>query len=202
MSTPPMATSLNEVSFSSPELEASPPFMRTNRVNEFSGKIGGHELKNQKPGTLLGNFAEQWQSYPMYSGAMPVSPAMHAYQLIPTVPIPRIEVIASAYQQQYYLDPQSPAYMSLQHLSRSSMEWRNVEEERFCRMNQQYDYPQQHQNQGPIVHQIPISADIAVRPSTGSTMLPYFEMLCLIRLNRAVKIHIRMIMMFIGDIII
>ncbi|XP_058105924.1 uncharacterized protein LOC131249287 [Magnolia sinica] len=143
---PPSPNALNSMNLVGPTSEPFPSLTNTNRLDKFN------------------------------SGAMPFPPGMHAFQMLPDVRVPGMEFPVSPFQQQYYLDGQSPPYMQPQHLSRSHMPLRHTEEERLCRMHQQYFYLQQLQNHGSEVHQIQAGANLPMGPLARSPRQHYFEL--------------------------
>ncbi|KAF8398594.1 hypothetical protein HHK36_017525 [Tetracentron sinense] len=164
-----------------------------NGLDKFDAEMNGQEsakflkldvleLKKQKPDStqLINNFSgdmgEQGQNLSAYSGAMPLDRGMQTFQVLSGGPVPRVEFPVTPYQQQYFLDAQSPLpYMQPQQLSQSHITWRHMEEEQYYRRHQQFMYLQQLRNQqSEAQHTIQASGNA----TTGQRNLrqPYFDM--------------------------
>ncbi|XP_043690642.1 pumilio homolog 5-like [Telopea speciosissima] len=166
----------------------------SNGVNKLSAEMNGQgsmkflklnvqELEKQKPGSyqplenLSDDLGEQLLRLPMYSASMPLSQGMHAFQVLSS-PAPGVEFPVMPYQQQYFMDTQSPVpYLQPQETGRSPLSWRHMEEERYCRMHQQNLYLQQLRNQGSEA-QLSMQANVnsILGPMTRNLRQPYFEM--------------------------
>lgn len=148
-------------------------------------KIGNHgnvdfsgsnylELKKQMPESLSSDLLEQQPSFPVYSGAMPLNPRVHAYQMLPNIPVPGIEFTTSPYQQQFLFDAQASTFMPPQHLGQSNNEWQSLEEERYYRLHQQYLYQQLHNHRSEVL-QLQKNMNSAIKTFSGSQVKPYYE---------------------------
>ncbi|KAF8403987.1 hypothetical protein HHK36_012097 [Tetracentron sinense] len=147
-------------------------------------KLDVQELKKQKPGSckpiesFSGDLVEQKQSLPVYPGSMPLAHDMQGFQVLSSVPFPGVEFPMTPYQQQYFLETQYPLpYMQAQQLRQSHITFRNMEDERYCRMHQQYIYLQRLRNQQSEAHPpIQASGNVANGLITRNLRQPYFEM--------------------------
>ncbi|KAF8395983.1 hypothetical protein HHK36_017594 [Tetracentron sinense] len=167
----------------------------SNGLNKFDEEMNGQdsanflnldvqELKKQKSGScqLIENFSsdlgEQGPGLSVYSGAMPLARGMHAFQVLSNVPVPGAEFPVTPYQQQYFLDRQSPLpCMQPQQLSQSNITWRHMEEQQYSRMHQQYMYLQRLWNQQSEAHHpIQASGNANNGMITRNPMQPYFDM--------------------------
>ncbi|XP_010257692.1 PREDICTED: uncharacterized protein LOC104597686 [Nelumbo nucifera] len=146
-------------------------------------KLNVQELKKQNPGShqllenLSGDIGEQLQSAQVYSPSTPLAAGLHAFQVVPNITVPGVEFPVTPFQQQCFLDTQSPLpYMQPQPLNQPHITWRQLEEERYCRMHQQYLYLQQLCNQGSD-GQVPTHAsrNAAFGSMTRDPRRPYFE---------------------------
>ncbi|XP_010276396.1 PREDICTED: uncharacterized protein LOC104611153 isoform X2 [Nelumbo nucifera] len=153
------------------------------QVNTKFLKLNAQELNKQYPRShqLLENLScdlgEQLQRLQMYSPSTPLAAGMQSFQVLQNIPVPGVDFPVAPFQQQYFMEAQSPLpYMQPQPLNRSHITWRQLEEERYCRMHQQYLYLQQLCNQGSENH-VPsqASGNVAIGSIAGSQRQPYFE---------------------------
>ncbi|XXG42641.1 hypothetical protein AAC387_Pa01g2868 [Persea americana] len=175
---------LNSVNLVNPTSKFYPPFANVNGIGKFNGEMNSREseMKMQIRGPIESfpsdNRGEQLQSLPVYPGAMSFPSGMHAPPMLTKAPVPGIDFAVPAFQQQYYLDAQSPyiqAQQPQQHLNGSHIAWRHMEEEQLCRMPQ-YFYLPQLQNHESELHPVQATTNLVMGSMTKGPRQSYTEM--------------------------
>ncbi|KAJ0982551.1 hypothetical protein J5N97_010806 [Dioscorea zingiberensis] len=167
-----ITTMMDGVHVPCPESESYPALTRINGVNKFNARMDVQSdsefLEKKRQEVLQHDFQEQQQSIAVNSRFMPLKNAENnAFQLLPGVPFPGMELTASAFQQQYYLDVHSTAC-----LPSHNMAWQNIEGGGgHYNMHQQLFCPPYHQKS-----EFPNGTFSGIRSSTGSTNGPYIKL--------------------------
>ncbi|RZC77788.1 hypothetical protein C5167_001999 [Papaver somniferum] len=182
-SPPSLTKSLNGLSLSSPRrnsLDRSNMEVNNGHKTGNSHKLEELKKKKNRHGQPLQDFdfnvEEPRRTVPMYSTSMPLDPTLSTFPIISSVPTPDFDYSTAPYQQPYFLNAQSAIpCMHPQELSQSHLAWRYMEEERYYRMQQQYLYMQQFQNQG-FVPQVEENGNSTVRAPARTLWQPCFDM--------------------------
>ncbi|XP_044506257.1 pumilio homolog 12-like isoform X2 [Mangifera indica] len=81
-----------------------------------------------------------------FSAPLPLALGMQGFQFLSNLPVHALEFPVMSDQQQYFAEAQSSfPYLHSQHLNQPHISWRNIEQEQYGRMHQQYLYLQQQQ---------------------------------------------------------
>ncbi|CAK7339071.1 unnamed protein product [Dovyalis caffra] len=119
----------------------------------------------------------QPQPFENFSTALPPTHGMQGFQLLSNVAVTGMDFPLMSDHQQYFTDVQSSLpYLHSQQLNQSHISWRNIEEEQYYRMHQQYLYLQQLRNQR-LEAQSPIRANgnVATKLTSRNVRQPYLE---------------------------
>ncbi|MCL7030840.1 hypothetical protein MKW94_010798 [Papaver nudicaule] len=121
------------------------------------------------------NIEEPRRTIPMYSTSMPLDPSLRTFPVCGIAAAPDFGYSVAPYQQQYILNAQS-AIPCIQpnELSQSYLAWRYMKKERYYRMQQQYHYMQQFQNQG-FGPQVEENGNSVARPPATTVGQPCFN---------------------------
>ncbi|KAI3877444.1 hypothetical protein MKX03_026501 [Papaver bracteatum] len=182
-SPPSLTKSLNGLSLSSPRrnsLDRSNMEVNNDHKTGNSHKFEELKKKKNRHGQPLQDFDFNVEvprrTVPMYSTSMPLDPSLSTFPVISSVPTPDFDYSTAPYQQPYFLNAQSAIpCIHPQELSQSHLAWRYMEEERYYRMQQQYLYLQQFQNQG-FVPQVEENGNSTVRAPARTLWQPCFDM--------------------------
>ncbi|XP_072977622.1 uncharacterized protein [Typha angustifolia] len=117
-------------------------------------KVNGDVLRNQTPVSLLGDYREQSQSFPVNSRIMPVNPEIYNVQVLRGVSSKESEFVPSVFRPQCYPDHHMLAYVPYQSMIQSNMAWHDVEENTHTRLQEVYACLQLLQNQGSEQNQV------------------------------------------------
>ncbi|KAJ9153313.1 hypothetical protein P3X46_026763 [Hevea brasiliensis] len=119
----------------------------------------------------------QPQTIENFSTALPLAHGVQGFQFLSNVAVPGVEIPLISDQGQYFADMQSvlPCIHS-QQLNQPHISWRNIEEEQFYRMHQQYLYLQQMRNQRlESQHPIKGNGNVATKLVNWNVRQPYCE---------------------------
>lgn len=106
------------------------------------------------------------------SSAVPLAHAVHGFQFLSNVPAPGLQFPLTSEQQQFFLDAQS----RIPYLNQHQINWRNIQEEQYYRMQQRYVYLQQlHDQRLEAQHMVQGSGNIASRLTCPNPRHPHFE---------------------------
>ncbi|KAL5832396.1 hypothetical protein ACOSQ4_017750 [Xanthoceras sorbifolium] len=113
-----------------------------------------------------------------FSAALPLAHGVQGFQFLSNVPVPGMEFPVMSDQQQYFADAQSSfPYLHSQQLNQSHISWRNIEQEQYHRMHQQYLYLQQLRNQRfESQHPVQLNGNIPTKVINRNPRQPCFEM--------------------------
>lgn len=164
------------------QLMVASSFQSTNSVPSGFGEFDLTKVRQESSNMVNLNVQELKKLQVGYchpvSGALPNAHALQGFQFLSNVPIPGVEFPIMSDPQQYFADTQSSfPYLHSQHLNQPPISWRNIDQEQYHRMQQQYLYVQQLRNQR-MESQHPIQQNGSI-PSKlmGRTMRqPCFEM--------------------------
>ncbi|XP_044483099.1 pumilio homolog 12-like [Mangifera indica] len=92
-----------------------------------------------------------------FSAALPLAHGVHGFQFLSNLAVPGVEFPIMSDQQQYFAEAQSSfPYLHSQHLNQPHISWRNIEQEQYHTMHQQYLYLQQQLRNQRTETQLPI----------------------------------------------
>lgn len=113
-----------------------------------------------------------------FSGALPNAHSLQGFRFLSNVPVPGVEFPVMSDPQQYFADTQSSfPYLHSQHLNQPPISWRNIDQEQYHRMQQQYLYLQQLRNQrSESQHPIQQNGSIPSKLMGRTMRQPCFEM--------------------------
>lgn len=113
-----------------------------------------------------------------FSGALPNAHSLQGFRFLSNVPVPGVEFPVMSDPQQYFADTQSSfPYLHSQHLNQHPISWRNIDQEQYHRMQQQYLYLQQLRNQrSESQHPIQQNGSIPSKLMGRTMRQPCFEM--------------------------
>ncbi|XP_059628755.1 pumilio homolog 12-like [Cornus florida] len=133
-------------------------------------KFNVQELKKQQIGYC--------QPIENFSGAVPLPHGVQGFQFISNVPVHGVEFPIISNQQQYFMDPRTPnPYLHSQQLSQPHITWRQMEEEHYFRMHQQYLYLQQFRDQQlEAQHSVQANGNVATRLMSRNLRQPCNDM--------------------------
>lgn len=140
------------------------------------GQEGANPLKLDAQGLrrLQVGYCQQVQDL---SAGIPQANGLQGFQFLSNTVIPNMDFALMSDQQQYFTDAPSP-YFHAQQLSQPQppLRWRNIEEEQYYRMNQQFLYLQQLRNQQlEAQHPVHVDANFPNRLMNRSMRQQYFE---------------------------
>ncbi|KDP30623.1 hypothetical protein JCGZ_16188 [Jatropha curcas] len=164
-------------SFQSPNTTISCDFDGYNvtKVGQESSNL--LNLNAQEPKQMPIGYCQP-QTIENFSTALPVAHGVQGFQLLSNVAVPGVEFPLMSDQRQYFTDvqPVLPCIHS-QQLNQPHISWRNIEEEQFYRMHQQYLYLQQLRNQRlEAQHPIQTNGNVVPKLMNRNVRQPYFEM--------------------------
>ncbi|KAJ4827134.1 hypothetical protein Tsubulata_045691 [Turnera subulata] len=148
--------------------------------DDFDRPKVGHEslsfLKLEAQELSPGHY--QPQPIENFSNVLAIPRGVQGFQLLHNVAFPSMEFPLMSEQQQYFADMQ-PAlpYINSQQLASPHISWRNVEEDQYYRMHQQYLYMQQLRNQR-LEAQNPVQANgnVTTKLMSRNVKPPCYEM--------------------------
>eukprot|EP00257_Ricinus_communis_P018636 XP_015577404.1 pumilio homolog 12 isoform X1 [Ricinus communis] len=134
-------------------------------------KFNAHELKQIPAGY------RQPQPIENLSSALPLAHGVQGFQFLSNVAVPGIDFPLMSDQRQYFADMQSVLpCIHAQQFNQPHISWRNIEEEQFYRMHQQYLYLQQLHNQRlEAQHPMQANGNVATKLMNRHVRQPYFE---------------------------
>ncbi|KAL4611840.1 hypothetical protein ACB092_08G154800 [Castanea dentata] len=137
----------------------------------------GETKVGQESSNLLKQQVGYCQPTENFSTTVPFAHVVPGLQYLSNVPVHGVQFPVMPDRQQFFLDAQSPVhYLHSQQLNQPQISWRNVEEEQYYRMHQQYLYLQQLQSQRfEAQHPIQAHGNVSTRLMSENPRQPYFE---------------------------
>ncbi|GMY16202.1 pumilio homolog 12 [Fagus crenata] len=137
----------------------------------------GETKVGQESSNLLKQQAGYCQSIEKFSTSVPFGHAVPDFQFLSNVPVHGVQYPVVPDQQQFFLDAQPPLrYLHSQQINQPQISWRNVEEEQYYRMHQQYLYLQQlHSQRFEAQQPIQAHGNVTTRMMSENPRQPYFE---------------------------
>ncbi|KAF3444383.1 hypothetical protein FNV43_RR14075 [Rhamnella rubrinervis] len=110
-----------------------------------------------------------------FSAAVPVAHVVHGFQFLSNQPVPGMQFPFMSDQQHVFLDAQSRLpYLHSQQINSHQIDWRNFEEEHYCRMHQRY-VQQLHNQRLEDQHLVPENHNLLSRITGRNPRHPHFE---------------------------
>ncbi|KAG8657710.1 pumilio homolog 12 [Manihot esculenta] len=134
------------------------------------------KLNAQEPKQMPIGYCQP-QTIENFSTALPIAHAVQGYQFLSNVAVPGVDFPLMSEQRPYFTDMQHLlSCMHSQPLNQPHISWRNMEEEQFYRMHQQYLYLQQLRTQRlEAQHPVQGNGNVAMKLVNRNVRQPYFE---------------------------